>query len=136
MEKIKEMSMEELVENLVDDVDENLEASDEVVIPTSWQEQETHRTIEVRAEEEEETMVDLGPIGLSEGRISEGGMDYGTNREVGEEEILSRVIEDEIINRGVIEDRVIEDEIINSGVIEDEINKEMVSEEGIEEEGN
>ena len=64
--------MEELVENLVDDVDENLEASDEVEIPTNWQEQETHRTIEVRAEEEEETIVDLGPIDLSEGQISEG----------------------------------------------------------------
>ena len=102
MGKIAEMSMEELVQNLVDDTDENLEASGEVVIPTNWQEQETHRTIEVRAEEENETMVDLGPIDLSEGQISEGGMEYGTNREVGEEEILSRVVEYEIINRGVI----------------------------------
>ena len=59
--------MEELVKNLVDDIDENLEASDEVEMPTHWWEQETHRTIEVRAEEEEETMVDLGPIDLSEG---------------------------------------------------------------------
>ena len=34
--------MEELVQNLVDDTDENLEASGEVVIPTSSQKQETH----------------------------------------------------------------------------------------------
>ena len=84
-------------------------------------------------------MVDLGQINLSEGQISEGGMEYGTNREereVGEEDILSRVIQDDIINRGVIEDRVIEDEIINRGVIEDEINKEMVCEEGIGAEEN
>ena len=37
MEKIKEMSIEALVENLVEDVDENLEVSDEVEIPTNWQ---------------------------------------------------------------------------------------------------
>ena len=57
MGKIAEMSMEELVENLVDDIDENLEASGEVVIPTNWQEQETHKTIEVRAEEEEDILL-------------------------------------------------------------------------------
>ena len=82
MGKIAEMSMEELVQNLVDDIDENLEASGEVVIPTNWQEQETDKTIQVRAEEEEDTMVDLGPINLSEGRIRERGMEYGINKEV------------------------------------------------------
>ena len=65
------MSMEELVEELIDHVDENLEASDEVRIPTQWQEQETHKVITVRAEEEEEVMVDLGPIDFGEGRLRE-----------------------------------------------------------------
>ena len=67
MGRIADMSMEELVKNLVDDIDENLEASGEVVIPTNLQEQEKHKTIEVRTEEEEDTLVDLGPINLSEG---------------------------------------------------------------------
>ena len=95
------------MQNVGDDIDENLEASGEVVIPTNWQEQETDKTIQVRAEEEEDTMVNLGPINLSEGRIREKGMEYGINKEVvvGEDEIL-RVVEDEIINRGVIEDEI------------------------------
>ena len=128
----------------MDDVDENLKASGEVEIPTNWQEQETHRTIEVRAEEEEETMVDLGPIDLSEGRISEG-MENGTSqigedvmengknqrsRQVGEDEILSRVKDDEIISNQRSRE-VGEDEIL-SRIIEDKINKQINNDESEE----
>ena len=53
---------EELVKNLIDMVDEHLEATGEVNIPTNWTEQETYSTIKVTFPEEEEAMVDLGPI--------------------------------------------------------------------------
>ena len=51
-------------------------------------------------------------------------MGYGTNKEVVGEDKILRVVEDEIMNRDIIEDD-----------IQDEINNEIISEEEIKEKG-
>ena len=59
---------EGLIIKLVDTVDENLEATGEVNIPTKWTEQSTYSPIKVAFPEEEEAMVDLGSIDMPVGQ--------------------------------------------------------------------
>jgi dUTPase len=62
------ITTEQLVQHLVDTVDENLEATGEVNIPTKWQEQTSYYPIKISFPHEEADMVDLGPIDMLVGQ--------------------------------------------------------------------
>ena len=57
----------EILEELIDEHDENLEASSEVEIPTRWTEQQTDQTVTVQVHEEEPNMVDMGQYDYEQG---------------------------------------------------------------------
>ena len=78
-----DVTNEELINHLVDVVDENLESTGEVEIPTNWTEQQSYIKVSIGTEEAE--MVDLGPINWG------GGRDKGKEKEI--EDIETREFE-------------------------------------------
>ena len=82
----EEVTDEELINHLVDVVDENLESTGEVEIPTNWTEQQSYIKVSIGKEEEE--MVDLGPINWGGGRDKDKDKENIENQEVGKLQVI------------------------------------------------
>ena len=82
----EEVTDEELINHLVDVVDENLESTGEVEIPTNWTEQQSYIKVSIGKEEEE--MVDLGPINWGGGRDKDKEKEDIENQEVGKLQVI------------------------------------------------